>query len=284
MNNPNDTSMWESLLDIFTSKEDRIQQQISQLQNTIIQDKSNHNYESAAKTYHIIADKYLEINETSDAITNFTIAGEYYERCNKIDAAIKSYTTCGDLYLKRNNIKKTADFIVRIAKLYESIDLNKAIDNYLKAIHYYELCADFYGQKTQLEKITQLYLDNEKFEEALKTMYDTLIILNKHNEKYTIMQKYMKTTLYFNILVCALTLDIVLFKKTIAKYATDDYFPQTLEYKFLNNLFNTYESHDYDDFNYTISKYKQLKKIQPWHDKCFSKLLQEIEIKDDDLC
>ena len=46
-----------------------------------------------------------------------------------------------------------------------------------------------------------MYLNNEKFEDALKTMYDTVTILNKHNDKYTIMQKYMKTNLYFNILV-----------------------------------------------------------------------------------
>ncbi len=269
-------SNWETFCDLFLSNEDKARKLIEKYLEMALQYKLDHKWQLAADNYYNAFEKLIEINKNNEALKNLMLSAECYDNCDMISKAIDSYKICSELYIKTGDIKKTADIIAKIGKLYETYDKHKAVEFYYKAVNYYKSCNELYGQKTYLEKINQIYLDDENFEDAIKIMKELIILILKQDDKYNIMRKYMTTEIYFNILLCYLMIDIVAYKKGMQQYYECNDFYKTMEYKFLEELGDTYEKYDLDEFSKIVSEYKSIKTFKSWQNKCFIKLYQNI--------
>ena len=237
----------------------------------------NYKWQLAAENYYNVFEKLIELGNDNDALKNLLLSGECYENCDMIYDAIEAYKTCSELSLRTGDIVKTANIMAKIGKLYELLDKHKAIEFYCKAVNYYKACSNFYGQRTNLEKIYQIYLENENFEDAIKKISDLIELLLKYNDKYNVMRKYTMPEIYFNILLCYLVVDIIAFKKAMQQYYECDYFYKTIEYNFLEELGNAYENYNIDKFNKVLSEYQSIKTIKSWQNKCLEKLYKNMD-------
>lgn len=273
-------SSWVTFCDFFLSKEEQIQKQIDKYLEMAFHNRLNYKWQLAAENYYNVFEKLIELGDNNDALRNLLLSGECYENCNMIVDAIDAYTMCSEMYLRIGDIIKTADVIAKIGKLYETIDKYKSIEFYCKAVNYYKASSNFYGQRTNLEKIYQIHLENENFEDAIKKINELIELLLKHNDKYNVMRKYTMPDIYFNILLCYLVVDIIAFKKAMQQYYECDDFYKTIEYNFLEELGNAYENYNLDDFHKVVSEYREIKNMKPWQNKCLEKLYQNMN--DDD--
>jgi len=176
-------SNWSNFCDLFLSNEDKTRKLIDKYLEMALQYRLDHKWQLAADNYYNAFEKLIEINKNNEALKNLMLSGECYENCDMVPKAVDLYKICSELYIKTGDIKKTADIVAKIGKLYETYDRHKAVEFYCKAVNYYKSCNELYGQKTYLEKINQIYLDDENFEDAIKTMKDLIALILKQDDK-----------------------------------------------------------------------------------------------------
>jgi tetratricopeptide (TPR) repeat protein len=232
--------------------------------------KQEKKWEEAAdillKCIHIYTDKN-DINLTYESVLTL------YKKMEKSEKSISILKILIENNKKNKNNINCAKYCVCIAEEYEKTDnTDLAIDFYIKASDYYEICnRDQYRLKYKVKAASVMSLLKHRTQEAGE-IFETIA-----NQMYTEKTKALTSDYIFKAILCKLKSDISTGKDFIEYYSIKyPHISSTIYYKFLLELSNSIESKDLDIYDCTVTKHDHMFGVNTWNVKMFKNIRDDV--------
>jgi signal transduction histidine kinase len=138
-------------------------------------------------------DAFEKLNEDEDLALAYISIGRFYRKVqNDCEKALEYYTKAEKTYQKTGNFQELATVYNYLGNLTEYCekDLNKALSYYYKTEKYYTEVRDTIGLSYSLDFISQVYGQQEKYEEALQKQKKALELRLTTKDSFAIAISY----------------------------------------------------------------------------------------------
>lgn len=218
-------------------------------------------WQEAADAYAKCAECQMKLKESSRAAQFYQNAGEAMSKVNPHDS-VEYFKTAIAMLCDAGRFSNAAKLQKQIAEVFEGQD------NKEEALEAYRQAADYFSGENQqssannmLLKVAQLSAQLERYDAAME-IYEKIA---KDSMESNLLKFNAKNHL-LNAGICALaTSDLVLVQMKGQEYQEIDYtFGDSREGKFLQAMFQAYESFNSDAFADAVYQYDTISKIEPW--------------------
>jgi len=230
-------------------------------------------WDQAGKVYERAADAYMKANSSHQAATEYLNASNSYRKTS-IPESIRSLEVASSLYAQDGKFSIAAKNHKNLAELCEKeLDFESAITHYEKAADYYDTDNSPIGAKQCRLKVAQYAAERGEYSKAIQIFEqqakDTLDSRTPMGAK----------DLFLKAGICYLAHDdAVGLRQALGRWKDlSASFDRDREYKFLENLLESYENYDSDQFTNVVTEYNTFATLDSWKINLLAKVKEAIK-------
>lgn len=237
--------------------------------------KIQNNFKNAGFTYIRATECYLKNKDEHSANKAYLQAARIFRGIDD-KLSLECYQRVIEFSLNNGDFYAVGGCYQEIAEFLEQINLKSSLENYNQAARFFALSTIGRRSRTKcLEKIVFHKSLQEDYNEVIKILEDLICSSGKGDYKIFIAREYT-----FQILLTRFVQgDIVAISKDIYHYQQHD--PQitgTHKFNFLNKLYATIESRNYDQYLSLCHNFKKTNNLTKWEEMMIDRIIAKFSL------